>query len=159
MMALALVLLAPLLGDMKASLELTYAGAAVCGLAVGCVMVSTFARAHLATQRLGFRDDITTHIMTSSKLIEVSLSEQRTISTSACTNVCMCVGLWTGSFYLGNFLGPTIAGFIVEQRGFRVAAAFFFVLDLVLAASDIVAVALLGKKDAAVPSTNSAKEL
>ncbi len=31
---------------------------------------------------------------------------------------------------MGNFLGPTIAGFIVESEGFRFAATVFFFLYL-----------------------------
>ena len=30
--------------------------------------------------------------------------------------------MWSSSFYLGNFLGPTIAGFTVEAWGFRMAS-------------------------------------
>ena len=28
-------------------------------------------------------------------------------------------GLWTSSFQLGNFVGPTVSGFMVDAWGFR----------------------------------------
>lgn len=39
--------------------------------------------------------------------------------------------MWTTSFYFGNFLGPTIAGFAVESHGFRAATMLFFSLYIV----------------------------
>ena len=38
-------------------------------------------------------------------------------------------GTWTSSFYLGNFLGPTIAGLFVEKYGFRATTSAFVVLS------------------------------
>ncbi len=35
----------------------------------------------------------------------------------------MGIGMWTFSFYMGNFVGPTAAGFIVEAKGFRYATS------------------------------------
>ena len=34
--------------------------------------------------------------------------------------------MWSSSFYLGNFIGPTVAGFLVEAYGFQWATVFFF---------------------------------
>ena len=39
--------------------------------------------------------------------------------------------MWSSSFYLGNFLGPTIAGFTVEAWGFRTASVVPWTLLLV----------------------------
>ena len=36
-------------------------------------------------------------------------------------------GTWSSSFFLGSFLGPTVAGFTVEHFGFR-ATTFGFVI-------------------------------
>ena len=37
----------------------------------------------------------------------------------------MLSGCWSTSFYFGNFLGPTMAGFLVEHLGFRDAILVF----------------------------------
>ncbi len=34
--------------------------------------------------------------------------------------------MWTSSLYLGSFLGPTIAGFLVDAYGFRASSMVFF---------------------------------
>ncbi len=47
-------------------------------------------------------------------------------------------GLWTTSFYLGNFVGPTVAGTLVQSMGFRVTTTVFCALYLVMAAGDVV---------------------
>ena len=37
-------------------------------------------------------------------------------------------GMWSSTFYFGNFVGPTVAGFIVENFGFRTTTLVFFCL-------------------------------
>ena len=71
-------------------------------LGYGAVMVSTFGRAQGAATRQGFSQDIDTYLLIS--------------------------GMWQSSFYFGNFLGPTIAGFLVDAYGFRKASIVFFSL-------------------------------
>ena len=44
--------------------------------------------------------------------------------------------MWTFSFYLGNFVGPTVAGFLVEQHGFRFATAAYAGLNVLMVAAD-----------------------
>ena len=34
--------------------------------------------------------------------------------------------MWSFSFFLGNFLGPTLSGIFVEKYGFRSTTLFFF---------------------------------
>ena len=34
--------------------------------------------------------------------------------------------MWTSSFYLGNFVGPTVGGFLVDYYGFGMAALVMF---------------------------------
>ena len=36
--------------------------------------------------------------------------------------------MWSTSFYLGNFLGPTLAGISVDIYGFRTTTIWFFAL-------------------------------
>ena len=37
--------------------------------------------------------------------------------------------MWTASFFLGNFMGPTVAGILVQHFGFRYSTLFFFVIN------------------------------
>ena len=36
--------------------------------------------------------------------------------------------MWSTSFYLGKFLGPTLAGISVDNYGFRTTTIWFFAL-------------------------------
>jgi MFS family permease len=45
-------------------------------------------------------------------------------------------GIWSASFYLGNFVGPTAAGFMVEAYGFRSTSVVFFALYCVMVLVD-----------------------
>ena len=45
--------------------------------------------------------------------------------------------MWSTSFYLGNFLGPTVAGFLVEAYGFRNSTILFFSLLIVILVVDV----------------------
>ena len=36
--------------------------------------------------------------------------------------------MWTSSFFLGNFLGPTLSGIFVDNFGFRSTTLGFFVM-------------------------------
>ncbi len=47
--------------------------------------------------------------------------------------------MWTTSFYLGNFIGPTMAGLLVEGSGFAVTSSIFmgvYMLMIVLDTTD-----------------------
>ena len=35
-------------------------------------------------------------------------------------------GMWSASFYIGNFIGPTVAGFLVDAYGFQWTTIVFF---------------------------------
>ena len=50
--------------------------------------------------------------------------------------------MWSCTFYLGNFLGPTLAGLAVEKYGFRATTIGFFALD-----SGIILVDLFAKSN------------
>lgn len=77
------------------------------GIGNGLIMVSTFGRAQSAAIRKGFNDDIDTYLI--------------------------CSGMWSASFFFGNFLGPTAAGFAVESYGFAsTTMVFFFIYCLVI---------------------------
>ncbi len=84
-------------------------------LGYGAVMVSTFGRAQGAAMRMGFSADIDTYLLIS--------------------------GMWSTSFYLGNFLGPTIAGVLVGSYGFRTASVVFFAFFVAIVAVDLVELA------------------
>ena len=46
-------------------------------------------------------------------------------------------GIWLSAFSLGNFVGPTIAGALVQTEGFRNTTLIFFFLYLVMLVLDI----------------------
>ena len=37
------------------------------------------------------------------------------------------LGMWSSSFYLGNFLGATLAGILIEAWGFRYATVPYWI--------------------------------
>ena len=41
------------------------------------------------------------------------------------------LGMWSSSFFLGNFVGPTVSGILVDYYGFRMTTLVFFVVYLV----------------------------
>ena len=47
-------------------------------------------------------------------------------------------GLWAASFNLGNFVGPTASGFLVEALGFRSSTMIFFVLYIFMGMADAI---------------------
>jgi hypothetical protein len=36
--------------------------------------------------------------------------------------------MWSSSFFLGNFVGPTVSGILVDNYGFRWTTVVFFVI-------------------------------
>jgi MFS family permease len=44
--------------------------------------------------------------------------------------------MWSGSLYFGNFLGPTIAGFLVEAYGFSYTSVLYWAFYLVVLVLD-----------------------
>ncbi len=92
-MAVALLLVgpAPFIG-LGVTKGLLYGCAAIIGFGYSQTMVSTFARANSAAMRLGFAADMKTYLLVA--------------------------GMWSSTFYFGNFLGSTVSGFLVEEFGF-----------------------------------------
>eukprot|EP00095_Tigriopus_kingsejongensis_P001693 maker-scaffold3251_size9521-snap-gene-0.1 protein:Tk01693 transcript:maker-scaffold3251_size9521-snap-gene-0.1-mRNA-1 annotation:"chromaffin granule amine" len=103
LMAIVFVFVGPLpVLPFGTSLELLYGMAALIGFSYTFVMVSTFSRAHNEAMRQGYEDDLQSYIILS--------------------------GLWSTSFYFGNFIGPTLGGFLVEYFSF--AGATYIYLGL-----------------------------
>ena len=95
------------------------------------VMVSTFARAQGAAIRHGFQKDIETYLLISGiKCQRGRIFPQFLISI-------LNAGLWSSSFYLGNFVGPTLGGFMVEAYGFRKSTLLFWIMYLIIATVDV----------------------
>ena len=46
-------------------------------------------------------------------------------------------GVWLSAFSLGNFVGPTIAGCLVQTQGFRMTTLVFFVLYALMILVDV----------------------
>ena len=81
------------------------------GVGFALVMVSTFSRAQTAPIRLGYQRDLSTYLLMS--------------------------GLWSGTLYLGGFLGPTVAGVLVDAYGFRTATILYWALYLLATVVDV----------------------
>ena len=45
--------------------------------------------------------------------------------------------MWSASFYIGNFIGPTAAGFLVDAYGFEWTTVVFFSLYVFILLVDI----------------------
>jgi MFS family permease len=55
-------------------------------------------------------------------------------------------GLWTASYHMGGFLGPTTAGFMVQAWGFRSTTWVFFFVFLAMTGANVAEIIL--KKNA-----------
>ena len=78
-------------------------------------MVSTFSRANNAALRQGFASDMRTYLVVSGDnliLIKMSALHYDLRTQSSLT------GIWSASFYFGNFLGGTVSGVLVDSYGF-----------------------------------------
>jgi len=85
---------------------------ALAGFAYSCMVVSSFSRAQRRVLDMGFADDINTYVMIS--------------------------GIWLSAFSLGNFVGPTIAGILVQTQNFQTTTLIFFCLYVVMVIIDSV---------------------
>ena len=85
---------------------------ALAGVAYASLVVSSFSRAQAKVLEMGFEDGINTSTMIS--------------------------GIWLSAFSLGNFVGPTIAGALVQTSGFKATTLIFFGLYLVMIGIDLV---------------------
>jgi MFS family permease len=47
------------------------------------------------------------------------------------------LGVWLSAFSLGNFVGPTLAGFLVQTQGFRGTTTIFFGLYALMIVIDL----------------------
>ena len=107
----------------------------------GLVMVSTFSRAQLATVRHGYEKDIETYLLISGQS-ELSTRLRffaiiPTFIVRFSLSFLITTGMWSSSFYFGNFLGPTLAGVLVESSGFRQATILYWALYLVFGVIDV----------------------
>ena len=85
----------------KPSVAVIELATALTGMGIAAMVISTFARVMAVAAELGY---------------DFTMETNLTIS-----------GWWASSFHLGNFIGPTIAGFLVESIGFR-ATSFVYLL-------------------------------
>ena len=91
------------------------------GFAYSFMMVSSFSRAQNYVICIGFADDIQTYVLIS--------------------------GVWASAFSLGNFVGPTIAGILVEMKGFQVTTYYFCILYAIMIMLDIIDTIHLHKRN------------
>ena len=55
-------------------------------------------------------------------------------------------GIWTSTFALGNFIGPTLGGFLVDGMGFRQTTAVFQLIGGVMLILDLINVCCFNLK-------------
>lgn len=83
----------PIFKTLKSTWRSITIATAFAALGYGPISVSTFGRAQRAAKKLGYEQDIATYLMIS--------------------------GLWSAAWYSSCFLGPTLAGILVDNLGFR----------------------------------------
>jgi len=115
-MVIAFTFLAPLpFLPMVPTIGMINVSTAIAGIGIAFTNVSAFTRAQNAAHRIGFDQDLKTHIMIS--------------------------GLFASCLFLGNFVGPTLSGILVESLDFQSASLFFwscYILITALNAIDLV---------------------
>ena len=105
---------------------------ALAGFAYSCMVVSSFSRAQRRVLDMGFADDINTYVMISGTFLS-------TISVfSNFKHLFSFKGIWLSAFSLGNFVGPTIAGILVQTQNFQTTTLIFFSLYVVMVIIDSV---------------------
>ena len=72
----------------------------------------------------GIRNTLDTGIV----LIRKWLSIHDDLSPNNYVSFLTLPGMWSSTFYFGNFVGPTASGFLVESFGFRSTTLIFFCL-------------------------------
>lgn len=102
------------------TLPLCIVGLVIHGVGLACMMVPTFIDSICSSIDAGFDDDISTYGLLS--------------------------GLWTSSFALGAFIGPSVAGVLFDYVGFRSGTLFVIVIMLVLSIVVTVFIATEKKK-------------
>ncbi|XP_059097668.1 MFS-type transporter SLC18B1-like [Tigriopus californicus] len=111
---------APFFPSLSASVPLLLGIMPIFGLGYGFVLVSTFSRAYKESVQQGYRDDVNTYMV--------------------------LTGLWTASFHLGSFVGPTVAGFIVDAIGFPQTSQISMAVFLLMAIVDCIQYYCQGRK-------------
>ena len=90
------------------------------GIGLGAILVSTFSCAQSETVKNGFPDSISTYGMVSS--------------------------IWTSTFALGAFIGPTIGGVLMDIIGFSWGSMFVVALHITVAIIVLTYILIKGKK-------------
>ena len=78
------------------------------GTAYGCLLISSFNRMHFKICQRGFTN-----------------------------GTCIISGIWIAAVAFGGFVGPTVAGFLIQAIGFRVTSLIFLVFYVGMLISDI----------------------
>ncbi|CAH3980264.1 MFS-type transporter SLC18B1-like [Pieris brassicae] len=92
--------------DMPTILWVTVLGLVLHGLGMGSLLVSSFSDALSTAISNGFPNSIETYGLVS--------------------------GLWTSTFALGAFIGPTVSGVLFDSIGFRSSTAFIVILHIIV---------------------------
>lgn len=104
----------------QGSLLLVILGLVLHGLGIGARLVSSFTDALQTAISSGLPNDIETYGMVS--------------------------GLWTSSFALGAFIGPTVSGFLFDKYGFANASLFLIILVFVMVVVELLSLTNIPRK-------------
>ena len=111
------------------------------------LLSSSFARIRLASIELGHKDSTDTNMVITSEfaslnkqLINIVHLYMRTKITDMDTRYIyiyiLTLGIWTLSFCLGNFVGSTVSGFLVDSYGFEWTTFVCFAMYCILLVVD-----------------------
>ena len=113
---------------------------ALAGLSYGSINASSFSRAQNKVIKMGYPNDTNTFVMISGTRIGFSdylLVMGVRAKLYKFKRILIILGMWLSGFSLGNFIGPTIAGILVEAKDFRFTSLVFFTLYLMLLVIDV----------------------
>ena len=123
--AFGFLLIAPIpLLRIGPSTELCYAGIALIGVGPGVFQVTTIVRSQRAAIAKGFDHDLSTYHLISGDVFGQKCIPYKLLIKAKILTIS---GLWSSSWFLGAFLGPTVGGFLVERFGFA-NIAFMYVV-------------------------------
>ena len=123
-MAVAYILIGPVtFAQLSLTVPVIYCMSTLAGLGMGLVTVSSFSRLKSAILQQGFEDNINTYLLMSGKKSFFNPISDKLLLQGVCVLVS---GMWTFSFYLGIFVGPTFGGIFVDYYGFRTTATGMF---------------------------------
>ena len=120
------------------NVEPTWISICICttfmGISFGSVMVTSMGRVQKTVARMGFDQDWKTDLILCGKWTFQFLKDFFNFFKSKIF-FHFYEGVWSTVFYFSNFIGPSIAGVLVQHFGFRNTSSFFpiiYVINLLI---------------------------